>query len=57
MIKGAVFTVAETHGRVLRPGNRLISHSPNAGWRALYAATYLPRWALALMGKLKGVLK
>ncbi len=25
--------------------------------RALYAATYLPRWALALMGKLKGVLK
>lgn len=33
-----VFTVRETHGRVLRPGNRLIAHSPDAGWRSMYAA-------------------
>jgi AraC family transcriptional regulator len=33
-----VFTVRETHGRVLRPDNRLIAHSTEAGWRSLYAA-------------------
>jgi AraC family transcriptional regulator len=33
-----IFTVQETHGRVLRPGNRLIAHSPDIGWRSLYAA-------------------
>jgi len=33
-----VFSVRETHGRVLRPGNRLIVHSPDAGWRSMYAA-------------------
>ena len=33
-----VFTVQETHGRVLRLGNRLIAHSQDAGWRSLYAA-------------------
>lgn len=33
-----VFTVRETHGRVLRPGNRVIAHSPDIGWRSLYAA-------------------
>ena len=33
-----VFSVRETHGRVLRPENRLIAHSPDAGWRSLYAA-------------------
>jgi AraC family transcriptional regulator len=33
-----VFTVRETHGRVLRPGNRLLAHSPEIGWRSLYAA-------------------
>jgi AraC family transcriptional regulator len=33
-----VFTVAETHGRVLRPGNRLIANSQDAGWRSLHAA-------------------
>jgi AraC family transcriptional regulator len=33
-----IFTVRETHGRVLRPGNRLIVHSPDIGWRSLYAA-------------------
>ena len=33
-----VFTVRETHGRVLRPGNRLIAHSQDIGWRSLYAA-------------------
>jgi AraC family transcriptional regulator len=34
----AVFTVRETHGRVLRPDNRLVAHSPDVGWRSLYAA-------------------
>lgn len=34
----AVFTVRETHGRVLRPDNRLIAHSTDVGWRSLYAA-------------------
>jgi len=33
-----VFTVRETHGRVLRPYNRLIAHSADVGWRSLYAA-------------------
>jgi AraC family transcriptional regulator len=33
-----VFTVRETHGRVLRPGNRLVAHSQDIGWRSLYAA-------------------
>jgi AraC family transcriptional regulator len=34
----AIFTARETHGRVLRSGNRLIAHSQEAGWRSLYAA-------------------
>jgi len=33
-----VFNVRETHGRVLRPGNRLIAHSQDAGWRSIHAA-------------------
>jgi AraC family transcriptional regulator len=33
-----VFTVRETHGRAVRPGNRLIAHSQDAGWRSLHAA-------------------
>ena len=33
-----VFTVDETHGRVLRAGNRLIANSQDAGWRSLHAA-------------------
>jgi AraC family transcriptional regulator len=33
-----IFTVRETHGRVLRSGNRLIAHSQDAGWRSLHAA-------------------
>jgi AraC family transcriptional regulator len=33
-----VFTVRETHGRVLRPGNRVIAQSAEIGWRSLYAA-------------------
>jgi AraC family transcriptional regulator len=35
--KGPIFTVRETHGRALRAGNRLIAHSPDIGWRSLYA--------------------
>jgi AraC family transcriptional regulator len=34
----SVFTVKETHGRVFRPGNRLIAHSQDAGWRSIHAA-------------------
>jgi AraC family transcriptional regulator len=34
----SVFSVRETHGRVLRPGNRLIAHSQDSGWRSLHAA-------------------
>jgi AraC family transcriptional regulator len=34
----SVFTVRETHGRVFRPGNRLIAHSEDSGWRSLHAA-------------------
>lgn len=34
----SVFTVRETHGRVFRPGNRLIAHSQDAGWQPLHAA-------------------
>jgi AraC family transcriptional regulator len=33
-----IFTARETHGRVLRAGNRLIAHSEEIGWRSLYAA-------------------
>lgn len=36
----AVFTAQETHGRVLRPGNRLISHSQDAGWHSIHAAVF-----------------
>ena len=32
----SVFTVDETHGRVLRAGNRLIANSQDAGWRSLH---------------------
>jgi len=34
----SVFSVRETHGRVLRPGNRVIAQSSEIGWRSLYAA-------------------
>ena len=34
------FTVAETHGRAVRPENRLVAHSQNVGWRSLYAAIF-----------------
>jgi len=34
----SVFTARETHGRALRPGNRLIAHSQDIGWRSLHAA-------------------
>ncbi|HEX4274704.1 MAG TPA: AraC family transcriptional regulator, partial [Bryobacteraceae bacterium] len=36
--RDSVFTGRETHGRVFRPGNRLIAHSQDAGWRSMHAA-------------------
>lgn len=33
-----VFAVEHTHGRATRTGNRLLAHSPDSGWGALYAA-------------------
>jgi AraC family transcriptional regulator len=33
-----VFTIRETHGRVLRPENRVIAHSQDVGWRSMFAA-------------------
>jgi AraC family transcriptional regulator len=40
MLAGEIptFSVHETHGRVLRPENRVIAQSPDVGWRFLYAA-------------------
>jgi AraC family transcriptional regulator len=40
MIDGHVFRVEETHGRVLRTGNEVISQSTDVGWRSLYAAKF-----------------
>lgn len=36
----AIFTAEQTHGRVLRPDNRLISHSEAVGWQSLHAAVF-----------------
>jgi len=36
----SIFTVRETHARVLRPGNRVTLHSQDAGWRSLHAASF-----------------
>ena len=33
-----VFPVRETHGRVLRPANRVIAKSQDVGWRSMFAA-------------------
>ena len=33
-----VFTARETHGRVLRPANRVIAKSQDVGWRSMFAA-------------------
>ena len=33
-----VFPVQETHGRVLRPANRVIAKSQDVGWRSMFAA-------------------
>jgi AraC family transcriptional regulator len=36
--RSPVFSIRETHGRVHRPGNRIIAHSADLGWRSLHAA-------------------
>ena len=33
-----IFTAHETHGRMLRPNNRVIAHSDEIGWRSMFAA-------------------
>ena len=40
MADGHVFRVEETHGRVLRTGNEIISQSTDIGWRSLHAAKF-----------------
>jgi AraC family transcriptional regulator len=40
MVDGHVFRVEETHGRVLRTGNEILSQSTDVGWRSLYAAKF-----------------
>ena len=34
------FSVAETHGRAVRPENDLLAHSQDVGWRSLHAAIF-----------------
>lgn len=36
--KSEIFAARETHGRALKSENRLIAHSPEFGWRSLYAS-------------------
>jgi AraC family transcriptional regulator len=40
MVDCHVFRVEETHGRVLRAGNEILSQSADVGWRSLYAAKF-----------------
>jgi AraC family transcriptional regulator len=35
-----IFRATETHGRALRLGNEVLSHSPDVGWHSLYAANF-----------------
>lgn len=35
-----IFSAADTHGRALRPENRLIARSDEVGWRSLHAAIF-----------------
>jgi AraC family transcriptional regulator len=37
---GHVFRVEETHGRILRAGNEVISQSADTGWQSLFAAKF-----------------
>jgi len=34
------FTAKQTHGRVYRPGNELLLHSQDIGWKSLHAAVF-----------------
>ena len=40
MVDSRVFGVEETHGRVLRVGNQILSQSTDIGWSSLYAAKF-----------------
>ena len=39
-LQGTAFSVAETHGRAMRPENELLAHSQDVGWRSLHAAIF-----------------
>jgi AraC family transcriptional regulator len=39
-LQDATFTAKETHGRIYRPGNELILHSQDVGWKSLHAAVF-----------------
>jgi hypothetical protein len=39
-LQGTAFTVAETHGRAMRPENELLAHGQDVGWRSLHAAIF-----------------
>ena len=40
MAGGQAFSARETHRRILRPGNRLVLNSEEAGWEPLHAAVF-----------------
>ncbi len=37
LIDNRTFTVVETHGRAVKPENRLVANSEDVGWRSLHA--------------------
>ena len=40
LVDSRTFTVVETHGRAVKPENRLVAHSEDVGWRSLHAAIF-----------------
>ena len=40
LMDSRTFTVVETHGRAVKPENRLVAHSEDVGWRSLHAAIF-----------------
>ena len=40
LMANRTFTVVETHGRAVKPENRLVANSEDVGWRSLHAAIF-----------------